>query len=340
MNFEVSHLQLGKAGARLRTLLPWLAEPRRLMLLQRGVLVLLLIWGSHSVARLMWALWPAQTAPASAEVVINPGVSTQIRATQLQVDVDAMLGLGLFGDPADAAAVAVEPEPAEVDRAGIEDGARESKLDLTLTGIVASTEDGLGSAMIEAKGQQVLYVVGDKLPASGKVSLAKVMAQQVVIDNNGIYELLRLFEQSALSSVLEKAQAPTRKPAVRPAPTSRLNESGAVQVASPESSRLAAAYRDQLYDNPQSLAQVVKVSAVRGAEGLRGYRVAPGQDAEQFRTLGFKAGDIVTAVNGLPLSDPTNTMRLYQLMRDATDATFEVERGNDTLTIAVSLDGG
>ena len=79
------------------------------------------------------------------------------------------------------------------------------------------------------------------------------------------------------------------------------------------------------------------MSAVRGPDGLKGYRVSPGSDAAQFKQLGFKSGDIVTAVNGLALSDPTNTMRLYQLMREASDATFDVERGDTVVTIAVSL---
>ena len=93
-----------------------------------------------------------------------------------------------------------------------------------------------------------------------------------------------------------------------------------------ERQRLAANYREQLYSDPQSLAGLVSISAVQSDGGLKGYRVAPGRDAAQFTALGFKAGDIVTAVNGYALSDPTNTVRLYQLMRDATDATFEVER--------------
>ena len=79
------------------------------------------------------------------------------------------------------------------------------------------------------------------------------------------------------------------------------------------------------------------MSAVQGENGLRGYRVAPGRDAAQFTALGFESGDIVTAVNGYALSDPTNTVRLYQLMRDATDATFEVERDGATVSISVSL---
>jgi general secretion pathway protein C len=70
----------------------------------------------------------------------------------------------------------------------------------------------------------------------------------------------------------------------------------------------------------------VSISAVQADGGLKGYKVSPGRDAAQFTALGFEAGDIVTAVNGYALSDPSNTLRLYQLMRDATDATFDIDR--------------
>jgi len=65
--------------------------------------------------------------------------------------------------------------------------------------------------------------------------------------------------------------------------------------------------------------------------------VTPGSNAQQFKAFGFKAGDIVTAVNGLSLSDTTNTMRLYQLMRDATEASFDIDRGGTPVSISVSL---
>ena len=101
--------------------------------------------------------------------------------------------------------------------------------------------------------------------------------------------------------------------------------------------RLASRYRQQLYNDPQSLSGLLSISAVQGQSGLKGYRVSPGRDAAQFTALGFKSGDIVTAVNGYALSDPTNTVRLYQLMRDATDATFEIEREGAPVSISVSL---
>jgi len=82
----------------------------------------------------------------------------------------------------------------------------------------------------------------------------------------------------------------------------------------------------------------VRISAVREEGVLRGYKVAPGSDAGQFARLGFKQGDLVTSVNGIALNDPGNTVRLYQLMRTASEAVFELERDEKQLTVTVSLD--
>ena len=105
----------------------------------------------------------------------------------------------------------------------------------------------------------------------------------------------------------------------------------------PETTRLAQGFRDTLYSNPQSLAKLVRVGAVRRDGALLGYRVSPGQQADQFAQLGFKAGDMVTAVNGIKLDNPANTMQLYNAMRSAGEVVFEVERNNQPVTISVNL---
>ena len=76
---------------------------------------------------------------------------------------------------------------------------------------------------------------------------------------------------------------------------------------------------------------------MQGPEGLRGYRVAPGENAKEFMALGFQSGDVVTAVNDLPLSDPGNGVRLYSLMREASEARFTIERDGSELTLSVNL---
>jgi general secretion pathway protein C len=85
---------------------------------------------------------------------------------------------------------------------------------------------------------------------------------------------------------------------------------------------------------------VVSISAVREGSSMVGYRVSPGKDAEQFKQLGFEPGDVVKAINGVTLDNPTNTMVLYNSLRTAADVVFELQRGDQQLSLSVNLDAG
>ena len=315
----------------------WLADPERLARLQLGMIVLASIWAISSASSLVWSFYRAPAVTVAPIAVINPPEIASASSVEREViDVSSIIGLNIFGSVegsvvSTSAPVSTVSKP----RDGIEDGAKETSLALVLTGIVSSTDDGLGSAMIEAKKQQSLYSVGDALPANGKVALAKILAKQVVIDNNGTYELITLFDDNGIVGILPTPATPTVAPRART--SSRQPARQEKRIDQREANQLASGYRQQLYDDPQSLASLVSISAVQGEDGLRGYRIAPGSDRSQFAAMGFEPGDVVTAVNGYSLSDPSNTVRLYQLMRDATGATFEIERGGSALTISVSL---
>ncbi|NQX89221.1 MAG: type II secretion system protein GspC [Halioglobus sp.] len=307
-----------------------MAQPDNALRLRRALLVLLLVWAVVALSRFIWALVPStEPLPDAVQAVINP-IDTTATATVMQaVDLEQMLAWHLFGKP--GASVPDAPQVVEVQenpRDGIEDGARETRLNLLLRGIVASTEDGLGHAIIENRKKQQVYAVGDKLPVPGNVSLAKVMPRQVVLDNGGTYELLVLFEASQLG----KASAAPRPP---PRPATEVD-----RRADEATTNMAKSYRQRLFSDPQSLADVVNVTAVREGGTLLGYRVSPGKDQQQFTQLGFKSGDLVMAVNGISLDNPANTMVLYTDMRSATEAVFELQRGDQALTLSVNLDSG
>ena len=310
-----------------------MAQPHRARRIRQVILLLVVVWMLLSLTRLLWALVPnAENTNVAPPTVINPLSASSSRAIVAPVDIDRMVAWHLFGE-AGATAQAVIEAATEVEtdsREGIEDGARQTNLQLKLRGIVASTEDGLGYAIIENANQQAIYMVEDKLPVRGNVVLAKVMPRQVVLDNGGTYELLVLFEESTFSTA-EPMSAQTAAPAV----SENIDKRGDDQAT-----RLAQSYRQRLYQNPQSLAEVVNVSAVRENGALLGYRVSPGKDQEQFAQLGFKMGDVVTSVNGVSLDNPTNTMVLFNDMRSAKEAVFELKRDGQALTLSVNLDGG
>ncbi|MEP6389286.1 MAG: type II secretion system protein GspC [Halioglobus sp.] len=325
---------LADAGRRFRHLV---ATPEALLWIRRALLLLAAIWAASALATLIWALFPSgKPTEQPLPTVINPIQRGGATATASRtVNIDSLVSWHLFGEPGAPALVEMLPAQAVAnERDGIERGARETGLNLTLRGVVASTEDGLGHAIIEYQKRQQVYSVDDELPVPGKVVLAKVMPQQVVIDNAGTYELLTLFEDSVLSSQV-----------LTPAPVQRGNESSMstqnLDRRDDESvTAIAQSYRQQLYSNPRSLAEVVRVTAVRDNGELRGYRVAPGNDAAQFKQLGFEAGDLVTGINGIALNDPANTMQLYQAMRTASEAVFDILRDSQSLSLSVSLDAG
>ncbi|MDO8862203.1 type II secretion system protein GspC [Haliea sp. E1-2-M8] len=315
-----------------------LAEPANSRRLRWALVVLLSVWLLSALAQLMWALFPQAASQPADGRIINPPVLSVGGTASDPVDIDALRGWPLFGEPGAAMTVEPELEPiaASTEREGIEKGARETRLDLTLRGIIAFNDDGAGSAIIEHRGRQDVYSVDDTLPVSARVTLAKVMPSQVVLDNGGTYELLLLHQPSDLDAQLAGSRQASAVP-----PRTAQPASAAVQVvdkrADADATALARGYREQLYQDPQSLAELVRIAAVRDGGELQGYRLTPGRDREQFERLGFRSGDLVVAVNGMPLSDPANTMRLYQAMRSASEASFDLLRSGEAVAVNVSL---
>lgn len=318
----------------LESIARFVTEPAIARRLRQLIMLLLCLWLALSVVKLFWTLYPSAvvTLPEALDV-INPVSQIPTGAAPAPVDIAQLQSRHLFGEvSADAPAAPVLEELTAVkeSRDGIEKGARETRLQLVLRGVMASTQDGLGHAIIEFKKKQAVYAVEDELPAGSKVVLAKVMRRQVVLDNGGTYELLTLSEENELDTLIQPS--PKGRVAVNrgaPAVVDKRKDLGAAQ--------LAQEYRDRLYQNPQSLAEVVSVNAVRQNGDLLGYRISPGKDRAQFSQLGFKSGDLVTGVNGIDLNDPANTMRLYQTMRTASEAVFDLQRGEESVSLSVSL---
>ena len=307
-----------------------LTGPEGMRRLRRGVLLLFSLWAVIALSQLIWTLLPDGNSPWPDDAaVINPVALAAPTAGAEPVDLARIRAWHLFGEAGAQSAPGAVPEPAQAvttARDGIEKGARETRLAAKLRGVVASSQDGSGYAIIEINSQQDIYRVDDKLPLPGEVLLAKVLSGKVVLNNGGTYELLPLFEDSDLDAQLLQPPAQAAEPA------------GAPQAsAGGSAAAVARSYRERLYQNPQSLADVVTVSAVRENGELLGYRIAPGKEQEQFALLGFQPGDLVTGVNGIALNDPANTLRLYQTMRSAGEAVFDLQRGGEALTVSVSL---
>ena len=327
---------MASAEIRLRRIWQRLArDPVALKRVQDALIILLVLWSLLSVSQLMWIPWRASAIESVPALALNPPQSSA-QLGLVVVDTSAVIGTGVFGGIPDELDASPGANESSDNRDGIERNAAETRLPLTLTGIVALTEDGLGSAVIGASGAEQVYAVGDSLPASGQVTLAKVMPQTIVIDNNGTYELLTLYEGVGLVVPTTPSRAGPATPPNRAVGAPR-SEALAPVASEAERSEVAQRYRRALYESPEALASLLTVSPVQADGAIIGYRISPSKERAAFDALGFKTGDVVTAVNGLSLSDTTNTLKLYTLMKEATEATFDMTREGGNVTINVDL---
>ena len=305
---------------------------------QSSAVVLVLIWAAFSASAIVWAFLPSSNVAPMPAFVVNPAIPVAKRSADKQVVLEGMLGLGLFGTATDITDLnEVELMPEAVPD-GIEEGARDTQLDLKLVGTLAGTEPDMGTAVIEVKGRQITFAVGDELPIAARVRLAKVLPTRVVLDNSGTYELLQLFDETSTSFGITAKSASVKVP--QPAETSPRPSSATTLSVSKQGAKVAADYLEKFYEKPESVSDLLKIQPVQGSSGLLGYRITPAKNVEDFQSMGFKSNDLIVGVNGLSLLDASNGARLYGMLRDAQEITFDIERDGVPLSLAVSLRAG
>jgi len=70
---------------------------------------------------------------------------------------------------------------------------------------------------------------------------------------------------------------------------------------------------------------------------LTGYRIYPAGNAPAFAQLGLHPGDVVTAVNGIPLTDPAQSMRILSALKTSEQITVTLQRNGQSQTVPLQL---
>lgn len=299
-----------------------------------GILLVLVIWFLSLLADIVWLLVPAPNV--SADLALTQAKTTprmQVQKNTQDFDIKTMQGWHLFGTAELVVAESNEQSNMQSEYDKILEDAQATRLQLILMGVIVSIEEGAESyAIIEHQSLSELYKVGDSLPGGRDVTLAWVLSDRVIINNHGVRESLMLYDEDPAN--------PSQKPQVRKQNKSAGAETKKIldQRGNDRLSDMANGYRKQLIENPMSLADVIKISVAKNAEGaVIGYRIRPGRDRQQFNDFGLKSGDIVTSINGLALDDPSKAMELYGQLRDAKEASFVVKRGEEEINLIVGL---
>ena len=295
----------------------WLQLGKYQQQLRLAVVVLLALYLIAFAAELTWRLLPEPESNVT-NTGSAAGTSTAISTNKNQVNLAQIKRLNLFGDLT-AEPQAPEPEVTQ---------APETNLNLTLSGVVASSDPKVAAAIIENRGSQNVYGINEPIEGTRAV-LREVYEDKVIIRNGNRNETLML-------DGIDYNQSTSRPPATvnRPQPSNRQRTSttNTREQRNTLSREMAQATRD-LQKTPTSFTDYIAISPHRREGQLQGYRISPGKKPKLFKAAGFKAGDVVVEINGLDLTDPQQSLEAMQALRSAQSLQLTVNRGDNTVTL-------
>ncbi len=296
--------QIRAAGMALFSGLPDEAASARMAAVTNIMLVAVL---AYTLAGLTWQLLPGgkYTEPVLASGERSASGSAE-KPRQYSIDKWHLFGIVGRADPQSAARTEAMPE---------------TRLRLTLRGIMAGdTPDSGGAIIAEANGREQFYAIGSEVP--GRAVLHEVHADRVVLERNGRLETLKL-PREALNS---QQSATTNRSTRRTTPAQFQGQKSLRQ------------YRDELTTNPQSLMGLVQMESVMSNGAMQGVRISPGRDPELFARYGLEPGDIVTAVNGIPLDNQSRGLSILPTLTDRDMVEITLVRRGVRQTLTFSLD--
>ncbi len=229
-----------------------------------------------------------------------PGViAAASRVQRSPVDIAAITNTHLFGLAPTSAA------------AGNGVNAPQTSMPLVLTGVIAATDprDGLAILGPSVTATQV-YAVGDNIP--GGARLHAVLADHVLLERGGHLEALALPRQLAGT-----APPPSLSAAPTAAPIARMQE---------------LVSRD-----PGIIGDIMRPEPVFAGGKQQGFRVYPGRDQEAFARLGLQSGDLVTAIDGTPLDDPSRGEQILRTLGSSSEARVTILRNGRRQDLTLDL---
>ena len=262
----------------------------------------------QQLATLTWQLLPAAKGPA--QPLIRPtltGSGAPPAANPL--DVRSLLQLALFGKA--EAPAAKRPVAGSSDR---QQAMPRTRLNLTLTGVLASNQADRSIAIIINGGEESSYSIGD-LVTGTQARLRDILPDRVILDNQGQDETLMLDgeEFKALGQ-----QQPTDPEAS--GGTSELSQ-----------------LRNDLVKNPGKLLDYVNISPIMTDGKMQGYRINPGKDVAFFHRIGLQSNDLAVSINGYDLRDNGQAMQIMNQLSSMTEMNLTVERNGQQQDIYIKL---
>lgn len=241
-----------------------------------------------TLAQLTWRVLPRPIASGTPPAIF-PGSTSPATAPAQRFS--AVAGLHLFGQAAVAGSQIQAPE---------------THLNFTLHGLFASNAPSDSFAIIAGgNGVELTYRVGDKI---GGATIHDILPNRVILERSGHYETLKLPK-----SRLDIA-------------TTGANDSGSTgRRLNPDAARQFNELRKNILGNPQKLFDLATFEPVFSNGQLLGYRILPRAHVQLFKDAGLSPSDIITEINGITVTDPSQLGAITEQLSNATSLQIGVE---------------
>ena len=146
--------------------------------------------------------------------------------------------------------------------------------------------------------------------------MQQIQADRVILARAGQLEVLRL-PREGQGGGAGRVQPRRARPAAASAPQQNVQE--------------------LVTQNAQGFLEVVRPQPFMPNGQLKGYRIYPGRNRQQFAALGLRAGDLVTEINGIALNNPAQGMEVFRSLGDAPQVTVTVERDGQPQVLSLNM---
>jgi general secretion pathway protein C len=90
-------------------------------------------------------------------------------------------------------------------------------------------------------------------------------------------------------------------------------------------------------DDPGVITQIMRPQPVFSGGTMRGFRVYPGANRQAFARMGLRPGDLVTAVNGTPLTDKDRASEIFNTLSSSSEARVSVTRNGRQQELVLNI---
>lgn len=291
------------------------------------IILLLLCYIAYLFAQITWL--GVSESPQNTHLTLQGSVSASSKP-QKQIEVKSIQALNLFG----AFTQQKEERVEEV----IED-APETRLKLTLTGVVASSDKATAAAVIESSGRQETYSIGENITGT-RATLENVFNDRVIIKLSGGFETL-MFEGLVFDKNVKPVQ-PNYKKQAAPGRTKNSLKLSSTQVVDQRDNKsltkIAKSLTSDLENDPGKITDYLKISRKLKDGKTIGYQLMPAKDPTFFKSAGLKSGDLAIQMNGFDLTEPREAAQALKSLREQREVSLLLDRNGDMTEILFSID--